>query len=106
MFGGVKIYGGLIALFLLQVGGGVVLDLIGSTIPNALGLCAAAVFAGGVFCALSFAAAQSLAQFAPLFAAGELGLFALQVMVGDVFSTSFHRDFALPWQFTSTNPEV
>lgn len=55
------------------------MDRIGSTIPNALALCAASVFFGGVFCALSFAAAARLAQFVPLFAAGELGLFAIQV---------------------------
>jgi hypothetical protein len=63
---------------LLQVGGGVVLDRIGSSVPNALLLCAAAVAGGGVFCALSFAAAGSLATFGPLFALGELGLFAIQ----------------------------
>lgn len=62
-----------------QVAGGVVLDRVGSSIPNACRLCAWAVAAGGVFCALSFAAARNLLQFAPLFAAGELGLFAIQV---------------------------
>lgn len=55
-----------------------VLDRIGSSVPNALLLCAGAVGAGGLFCALSFAAAGSLASFAPLFALGELGLFAIQ----------------------------
>lgn len=65
----------------MQVGGGVVLDRIGSSVPNALLLCAAAVGAGGLFCALSFAAARSLASFAPLFALGELGLFAIQACI-------------------------
>jgi hypothetical protein len=68
-------------IVLLQVGGGVVLDRIGSSVPNALLLCAGAVGAGGLFCALSFAAAGSLASFAPLFALGELGLFAIQARV-------------------------
>jgi hypothetical protein len=63
---------------IVQVGGGVVLDRIGSSVPNALLLCAAAVGAGGLFCALSFAVAGSLATFGPLFALGELGLFAIQ----------------------------
>lgn len=58
--------------------GGVVLDRMGSSIPNACRLCAASVTIGGIFCALSFAVSRSLLQFAPLFAAGELGLFAIQ----------------------------
>lgn len=67
-------------LSLQQVIGGVVLDRVGSSISNACRLCAYAVTLGGIFCALSFAVSTSLLQFAPLFAAGELGLFAIQVL--------------------------
>ncbi len=59
--------------------GGIVLDRMGSSIRNALALCAAAVAAGCLFCGLSFGVAATLGQFAPLFALGELGLFAIQV---------------------------
>lgn len=63
----------------IQVAGGVALDKVGSSIPNACRLCAGCVVLGGVFCALSFAAARGLPQFTPLFVLGQMNLFALQV---------------------------
>mmetsp|Transcript_10894 Transcript_10894/g.32645 ORF Transcript_10894/g.32645 Transcript_10894/m.32645 type:complete len:526 (-) Transcript_10894:2458-4035(-) len=60
------------------VAGGVALDRVGSSIPNACRLCAGCVALGGVFCALSFAAARGLPQFTPLFVLGQMNLFAIQ----------------------------
>jgi hypothetical protein len=61
------------------LGGGLLLDRLGSSIPNALGVCGWAAAAGCLFVALSFVLPRTLGGFVPLFALGELALFATQV---------------------------
>ena len=55
------------------------LDRIGSSIRNALLMCAGGMVVGGAMVALSFGAAARLWQFIPLFALGEFAWFATQV---------------------------
>ena len=57
---------------------GVMLDRIGSSIRNALLMCAGGMVIGGVCVALSFGTAAGLWQFIPLFALGEFAWFATQ----------------------------
>ena len=54
------------------------LDRVGSSIRNALLMCAGGMLIGGVCVALSFGIAARLWQFIPLFALGEFAWFATQ----------------------------
>ena len=58
---------------------GLLLDRIGSTIRNALLLCAGSMVLGSALVALSFGVAGQLWQFIPLFGAGQFAWFAMQV---------------------------
>ncbi len=64
------------------MGGGLLLDIMGSTLPTTLGLCSMAVVVGGTIIALTFAFVRSVGLFFALFAVGELALFCIQVCLG------------------------
>ena len=57
---------------------GFILDRIGSTIRNALLLCAGSMLVGSALVALAFGLAGRLWQFIPLFGAGQFAWFAMQ----------------------------
>ncbi|KAK9814346.1 hypothetical protein WJX72_004257 [[Myrmecia] bisecta] len=80
VIGGVTVVTGILGTVL----GGVVLDRIGSTMPNALLLCAVGLLIGCGFIIFSFAVPRSLALFIPFFAIGELGLFCIQAPMNAV----------------------
>ncbi len=64
------------------------LDRIGSTIRNALLMCAGGMVIGGVCVALSFGTAGKLWQFIPLFGLGEFAWFATQARTCSVHAQS------------------
>ncbi|GLJ30801.1 hypothetical protein SUGI_0611090 [Cryptomeria japonica] len=73
VFGGITIVCGIFG----TIGGGFVLDYIGSTITNAFKLLSGATLLGGALCFSAFLM-KKLYGFIPLFAAGELLIFATQ----------------------------
>uniref|UniRef100_A0A0D6R0A4 Major facilitator superfamily (MFS) profile domain-containing protein n=1 Tax=Araucaria cunninghamii TaxID=56994 RepID=A0A0D6R0A4_ARACU len=73
VFGGITIVCGIFG----TIGGGFVLDYVGSSIRNAFKLLGGATFLGGAFCFSAFLS-KKLYGFIPLFAAGELLIFATQ----------------------------
>ncbi|KAF3630222.1 putative sphingolipid transporter spinster 2 [Capsicum chacoense] len=73
MFGGVTVISGIFG----TLAGGFVLDRMTSTIPNAFKLLSVATFLGAIFCFAAFCF-KSLYAFIPLFAIGELLVFATQ----------------------------
>lgn len=73
VFGGITIVCGIFG----TIGGGFVLDYMGSTITNAFKLLSVATLLGGALCFSSFLM-KELYGFIPLFAAGELLIFATQ----------------------------
>ncbi|XP_020551715.1 probable sphingolipid transporter spinster homolog 2 [Sesamum indicum] len=79
MFGGVTAVCGILG----SLAGGLVLDRMTSTIPNAFKLLSFATFVGGVFCFAAFCF-KSLYAFLAFFAIGELLVFATQAPVNFV----------------------
>ena len=73
------------------------LDRVGSSIRNALLMCAGGMLIGGVCVALSFGIAAKLWQFVPLFALGEFAWFATQARSLCVTRAS---DDGIPLEFT------
>lgn len=73
VFGGITIICGIFG----TIGGGLFLDYIGSTISNAFKLLSGATLLGGAFCFCAFIS-KKLYGFIPLFAVGELLIFATQ----------------------------
>ncbi|KAH9301498.1 hypothetical protein KI387_013081, partial [Taxus chinensis] len=73
VFGGITIICGIFG----TIGGGYLLDYIGSTITNAFKLLSGATLLGGALCFFAFLM-KKLYGFIPLFAAGELLIFATQ----------------------------
>ncbi|KAH7300834.1 hypothetical protein KP509_24G080900 [Ceratopteris richardii] len=73
VFGGVTVICGIFG----TVAGGLVLDAIGSTIPNSFKLLSITTFIGATFCLVSFLS-RTLWLFIPLFSLGELFIFATQ----------------------------
>lgn len=73
VFGGVTVICGIFG----TVAGGLILDKIGSTIPNGFKLLAITTFVGTIFCFAAFIA-RTLLLFIPLFSLGELFIFATQ----------------------------
>lgn len=61
------------------LGGGLMLDRLGSSLRAATLLCAGGTLFGGTLLVLAFATAQSFGTFLFFFAVGELGLFCQQV---------------------------
>ena len=72
----------LVAGALGTLAGGAVLDAIGSSLRNALLLCAGAVFTGSLFLAGSFLLAPGVPLFFSGLATGELLLFSIGVRAG------------------------
>ncbi|XP_051137485.1 probable sphingolipid transporter spinster homolog 2 [Andrographis paniculata] len=79
MFGGVTVVCGLFG----SIAGGVVLDRMTSTIPNAFWLLSSATFVGAIFCFVAFCF-KNLYAFLVLFAIGELLVFSTQAPVNFV----------------------
>nr|CAB3487704.1 unnamed protein product [Digitaria exilis] len=79
MFGGITIVCGILG----TLGGGFVLDKIGSTIPNAFKLLSGATFLGAIFCFGAFCF-KSLYGFIIFFSIGEILVFATQAPVNFV----------------------
>ncbi|KAF8704064.1 hypothetical protein HU200_031550 [Digitaria exilis] len=79
MFGGITIVCGILG----TLGGGFVLDKIGSTIPNAFKLLSGATFLGAMFCFGAFCF-KSLYGFIIFFSIGEILVFATQAPVNFV----------------------
>ncbi|KAL3133909.1 hypothetical protein ABBQ32_008365 [Trebouxia sp. C0010 RCD-2024] len=73
-FGAITVVTGVMGTIL----GGVALDQVGSTMTNALAICCISNVVGALMLVLSFAVASSFGMFAPFFAVGQLGLFAIQ----------------------------
>lgn len=73
VFGGVTVICGIFG----TMAGGIILDRIGPTIPNSFKLLTTATFVGTVFCFAAFMS-RTLVLFIPLFALGELFIFATQ----------------------------
>ncbi|KAL4447478.1 hypothetical protein ABPG75_004697 [Micractinium tetrahymenae] len=94
LFGGVTVLTGVLG----TVSGGVALDAMGPSVRNALLLCIGGVSVGCVMIMAGFAAAKSIALFAPAFAIGELGMFLMAAPVNAVLLWSVPpglRPFAL-----------
>mmetsp|Transcript_6270 Transcript_6270/g.13766 ORF Transcript_6270/g.13766 Transcript_6270/m.13766 type:complete len:518 (+) Transcript_6270:206-1759(+) len=79
-FGGVTVITGVVG----SLGGGIILDLVGSTVRNANILCAVSSLLGCVICILAFSTTQSFAAFMVVFAFGQLAIFLLQAPVAAV----------------------
>lgn len=79
LFGGVTIVCGILG----TVSGGLILDRVGATIPNAFKLLSGATFLGAIFCFSAFCM-KSLSAFIALFSVGELLVFATQAPVNYV----------------------
>lgn len=62
--------------------GGVLLDKLGSTIANALALCALSTAAGCILIVADFVLARGFALFAVALAAGQFAMFMTQVGLG------------------------
>lgn len=73
IFGGVTVVCGIFG----TVTGGIILDKIGSTIPNSFKLLTITTFVGTIFCFVSFMS-RTLALFIPLLTLGELFIFGAQ----------------------------
>ncbi|KAL4434613.1 hypothetical protein ABPG77_002736 [Micractinium sp. CCAP 211/92] len=80
LFGGVTVLTGVLG----TVSGGVALDAMGNSVRNALLLCIGGVSLGCAMILTGFAAAKSIALFAPAFALGELGMFLMAAPVNAV----------------------
>eukprot|EP00879_Flechtneria_rotunda_P017725 GHRR01018581.1.p1 GENE.GHRR01018581.1~~GHRR01018581.1.p1 ORF type:complete len:498 (+),score=156.86 GHRR01018581.1:326-1819(+) len=80
VFGGVTVITGVFG----SLGGGLLLDKLGSTLANANLICGLSNLVGLVFVLLSFLVARSFAVFIALFAIGELALFMMQAPVGAI----------------------
>jgi hypothetical protein len=74
IFGGVTVVTGVIG----GLGGGALLDWMGSTLRNANLICVLANWGGLAMCLLAFLATRSFYLFIALFAVGELLLFCIQ----------------------------
>jgi hypothetical protein len=81
MFGGITIVCGIVG----TLAGGITLDKIGSTIPNAFKLLSGATFLGAIFCFGAFCF-KSLYGFIPCFSVGEILVFATQVIPSLLFN--------------------
>ncbi|XP_045810496.1 probable sphingolipid transporter spinster homolog 2 isoform X1 [Trifolium pratense] len=79
VFGGVTIVCGILG----TLAGGVILDKMNSTIPNAFKLLSGATFLGAIFCLIAFLF-KGLAGFIVFFSVGELLIFATQAPVNYV----------------------
>ncbi|WCJ32054.1 Major facilitator superfamily protein [Euphorbia peplus] len=79
MFGGITIFCGIFG----TLGGGLILDRMNATIPNAFKLLSGATFLGAIFCFSAFCL-SNLYGFLFLFAVGELFVFATQAPVNYV----------------------
>eukprot|EP00878_Enallax_costatus_P013039 GHUV01013624.1.p1 GENE.GHUV01013624.1~~GHUV01013624.1.p1 ORF type:complete len:448 (+),score=74.60 GHUV01013624.1:1583-2926(+) len=80
IFGGVTVITGVFG----SLGGGLVLDALGSTLVNANIVCGVSVFVGLVLVLIAFLAARNFTIFIVLFGLGELALFMIQAPVNAI----------------------
>lgn len=80
VFGGVTVLTGVFG----SLGGGLILDRLGSTLANANLVCGVSNLVGLVFVLLAFLLAKSFSVFMVLFALGEFALFMMQAPVGAI----------------------